>query len=74
MEKNLFEQIIDLEAISAQLLMLYEGHITDAFTASSEMQALAIDGLRRYLLRVIDELKDIDSNFDLEPRTKGAIA
>ena len=66
----LMEVQIDLEAISAQMLMMYEGLESGGFSVAPEVQAKAVDGCRRYLDRVIDELEEIDSNYKLTRITK----
>ena len=66
----LMELTIDLEAISAQMLMMYEGLESGGFSVVPEQQAKAVDGCRRYLNRVINELEEIDSNYRLTRITK----
>lgn len=73
MKHELFESIVDLNGIAGQLLVLYEGFYNDAFSASTETLASAVDGMRRYLGRVIEDLEDLDQNYELTPRnSKGA--
>ena len=73
MKHELFESIVDLNGIAGQLLVLYEGFYNDGFSASNETLASAVDGMRRYLGRVIEDLEDLDQNYELTPRnSKGA--
>lgn len=65
----LAELSTDLEAIESMLLVAYESLI-DGSTTAVGAQAAALDGIRRYLTRIITELDAVDNNYNLVKRDK----